>query len=1487
MAGRVNTRFVIILGVILVLLTGGLVVAYMKLQTTAAENIDLAQSLMAQGDVEAGLEQFGRALNKQPNNVEYILLYLDAAEKQTVDDAHRAQTIVFQVMRGQLEKAAALQPANPEPFRRLMALYQHLGQELGDGGAWTAMYQSAQNTLAARPDSQAARKFRGFAQAYRMSQLDMAEPEREAARDDLRAAMEQDPHDVDVLWAWGLWHIHQAQTIERQGLYPDRLPPLRQEARGTADKLAAMVEPKAVLSAARLRLQLQDQEGAREALAPLEAKLLADPQPVETVVTTAELLVNADRTVVERGPSMAITSRGLQRAQSLIKAALDKSPDDIRLLATYGQILAQQQLNDQAMEYFDKARQASISGPPLRALVASQIQLNADMLYTNLLLNKATALQNVTERDALLKLAKERIDVIAATRGQESPQVNMLQGKLALAQGDWIDATIKLDKASAQFGDSNPELILLSAQARQRAGEPGAAAERLESLLAINPAALPVRLELAKLQVQGKQFAKAAENVQQVLAAQPDNTDALRLQVGLLSQEGKHQAALDTLMKLKPQSDPDLIPSYVQLMTVTGRQQEARNFLDNAFTADPKDLRLLQLLLRSSADKETALGYIEKAKAAGADAEVLDFLALSLQGQDDMASTVESFIDKQTDPFQRAMQRYSLYRQTGKAEAADAALAEAITLKPDNAQVIDIQFSQAVEAQDWPKAETLASRAGALNLDQAGGMFYQGQLALARRNFSAAVANFRRGVGARPVFSEGWRQLGDAQRMAGDNIEALTSYRKAVDQRPNNVSALRGMAAVLASQGQFPQALDALRQAVANAPNDRGLLESYLSFEETQGDANRALTLRRQIAAANPADLNNRRSIAVILARQEKAKLAQETINEIIATDGRNLANIAALAQVYAVSGDVPAARNVLEGYVNDLGDNATVQDWVVLAKFFLSLGLDDDALQAFRKATAIEDPQTRPASRELADILFDRGLFENALEYYQKLYEAAPSDQVVAKRYVEALLRSGNTDLADTVLQKLDVDDATTQVLRGLVARERGQDAKALAAFEAAVKSAPNRALLYYQWAEQFAREPGRERQALEKLDRAVELEPNLIPARMLRVQMNLQRHDVAEAVRQLELLLKDTPRYVPARTLLAQLYQTQGAEAPLATLLENSLELFPQDTRWHRLQARQALRQGRGADAIKKLEDAVAISASPENVAELAVTLLNAKQLAKAAALLAKHDEMVQRNPYLTAVNGRLLSAQGKPDEAKAAFVRAFEPRLQRAAVGAIAEMTVTALGIDEALTLLQPVTLGVNGTEVSLAIAGLLIKEERFDQAMERLKVIEPLLKDDIEGREMADRFIAMSLHSMGEFQQAKAIYDRILARDPRNVAALNNLAYLLTEDLNQAVAGLRLAEQALTIAPEDAQVLDTLGWAQHRAGRSGDARRTLGRSVEIMDLPANHYHLAIVLEETGGDRRLVVQHLEAAIKAAKQYKDTKILTQATARLETLKN
>ena len=73
------------------------------------------------------------------------------------------------------------------------------------------------------------------------------------------------------------------------------------------------------------------------------------------------------------------------------------------------------------------------------------------------------------------------------------------------------------------------------------------------------------------------------------------------------------------------------------------------------------------------------------------------------------------------------------------------------------------------------------------------------------------------------------------------------------------------------------------------------------------------------------------------------------------------------------------------------------------------------------------------------------------------------------------------------------------------------------------------------------------------------------------------------------------------------------------------------------------------------------------------------------------------------------------------------------------------------------------------------------------------------------------LALVYEQMNDYLKARDAYEKVLAIKPDSVVALNNLAYLNAEHLNNLDKAYELAIKARQLTPEDPSIADTFGWA----------------------------------------------------------------------------
>ncbi len=1506
MPARVNTTFVIILALAIVVLVGGVGLIWMfVIRTDPQHQIQRGDEFAEVGNWSKAVEYYGKALRNKRDDVDLILKYTDGVSKLTTSTAIDARRYIEQMLTW-WRRASELDPARPEPIEALMGLYLNLGRDLGDAGSWDRMLEQSQALLNSNPNMLVARKYRGIAQANRMRAVEVNDQDRQTTRDDLLVVLERDPDDAEAIYHLALWNLLEARRVATGALGD---PKLAQQLRDDAvNRLAASVERHPQDRRRRLDLitilvdpSVNQADRAMPFVAGLEQEMLTNPHPATYVLATADLIMRLDRQPVDPEESSTAT-RGLVRAQELLKSASQANPEDIRFRVAYGRALSMQQKIDEALAVLNEARKLTGRATAVDALRSADLRLSAHLQYGDLLLTKAAMTQDREQREKLI----DEVDQVARylrTESGENPSVSLLSGKLDLARGDVGNALKRFTAASTQFRDQNPEALLLAARAAISMREWGAAASNLQKLIVIRPDLETARLELARLYLQMQDKERARVQIQQALRANPDSREANAMLTSLKAQEGDVDQAIADLRKLGPSRDARQTMQLAQVLLLKSTQAakdsdrdklaaEARSLVAELYETNPADLNVLQTLLRLTGEKSEAVKLIQRARDAGGDKRNLDFLQSQVEGDLDnerMTAFVFEEIDKIDDPIRRHLVRHELYNRMGDRDKARVELEAAEKLDPDNATVVAVQFNAALQDQNYAAAEKLANKAAKLSLDLAEGLFYYGRLELARGRNDEAVNSFRRGLMLRATYSEGHRMLGDALRARNDLGAAVESYRVALEQKPDNVAAIRGLAMAHDALRDTANALAALKRAVQFAPNDRQLLEEYLNYEMQHGDPQQALAVRARIAASNPGDTDNRRTLALTYAQTGQVAEAQKIVDDLIQTQGKTRPNVAVAASVKRSAGDMPGAVATLEQYIQSRGDSAEMDDYLLLGRFFIASGLGDQAQAAYRLAIEREDPKLKPATRELADLMFDRGVGDEASVLYEQLYAAAPADPRVALRYAETLLRVDR--MADAV-KVLDAetrragDSVEALLLRSLIAMQQGDEANAVKMLDQAIEKQPNRAMSYYQRAQARAADPRAERQVTADLNRALDLDPNLIAARLLRAAIARERGDISGAIIELRHIVTHSPNFVQARLQLVDLYFETNRFNELESLLDESARLFPNESAWPRIRAQVAERRNRTDEAVRFHARAFELQPIPANLGNLTLALLKLGKNQETLNLLTQHPDMVSTVPTLLAVRGRALHATGKSAEGDEAFALAVSRCSSFGQLASVARQVRMALSTNESIRLMETAGASLSQGWMQLSAAQILMDDGNWSAANERLTRAGVVVTPDSPERLPYLQMRALALYQTGAYDQAKVAYEQLNEAQPSNVGTLNNLAYLLVENLGQIEQGLSLAEQAAKLAPDNAQVLDTLGWAQVKAGQLEKAVVTLRRSVRSEELAPNQFHLGRALMRAG-DRVGARESLNRAKVLAEQMKDQAILdeiTRALAELET---
>ena len=190
--------------------------------------------------------------------------------------------------------------------------------------------------------------------------------------------------------------------------------------------------------------------------------------------------------------------------------------------------------------------------------------------------------------------------------------------------------------------------------------------------------------------------------------------------------------------------------------------------------------------------------------------------------------------------------------------------------------------------------------------------------------------------------------------------------------------------------------------------------------------------------------------------------------------------------------------------------------------------------------------------------------------------------------------------------------------------------------------------------------------------------------------------------------------------------------------------------------------------------------------------------------------------KSTVLLGILGNLLAADGKPGDARRAY--------------------------------LQAEAADPNSTIALLALANLDSSEGKFDAARQGFNKLQ---KIDPRNPQIWMRRGALEAN-LKNYPEAIECYRKVLELEPRNAFALNNAAYLMATDASHVNDALKYAQQAKEIAPELPNIDDTMGWILYNKGIYQSALGYLETASKKYNDPAIRYHLAMTYARLGDKR-----------------------------------
>ncbi len=443
--------------------------------------------------------------------------------------------------------------------------------------------------------------------------------------------------------------------------------------------------------------------------------------------------------------------------------------------------------------------------------------------------------------------------------------------------------------------------------------------------------------------------------------------------------------------------------------------------------------------------------------------------------------------------------------------------------------------------------------------------------------------------------------------------------------------------------------------------------------------------------------------------------------------------------------------------------------------------------------------------------------------------YEARTGEAGTAKKFLESLtsktpdflsawillsrvaVTEGNYDKALALLENVvfrDSDNLDARLLQASCWLGKHETQKAVSVLETLDRAYPGAPVIKFQLARAELQD-NQPLQAAVSLRGAIAAKPDYAEAILLLAEINLRRGETAQVIPALEELFKNRPDLSETQTLLAEAYKRAGRLEEAEAILRKQIELSPKKSELYLSLGVLERQQEKTEEARSSFGRALELSPdNAEAINQLVSMDLEAKDFAGA---MRKVEHRIEKDPkdpisYLLA---------GKVEAAKKEWLKA-ETALKKA------------------------ITLNPNLAPARDLLVAVYISSDRLQEAHDEIEAT--LLKSP---KNQAALMILASIEErQNEYAKAALAYEKVLAFEPNSVAALNNLAYLLGEQLNQGEKAVKLARKARSLAPDNPAVADTLGWVMLKRG---DYQQALDLSQEaasrVPDNPEIQFHLGM--------------------------------------------
>ncbi len=857
--------------------------------------------------------------------------------------------------------------------------------------------------------------------------------------------------------------------------------------------------------------------------------------------------------------------------------------------------------------------------------------------------------------------------------------------------------------------------------------------------------------------------------------------------------------------------------------------------LKNALQKNPDDAEaryLLGTIYNRTGDALSAEKEIRKAVSLGMDAvRVLPDLgkALLLQGQDQQVLD-ETQAAGAAGNAAIATLRGTAYTALGKHDEAGQAFALALQDKPGYPDALIGMAKLALAQKDLNGAMQLAEQAVAKNPDSIESWLFKGDLLRAQSKIDASLAAYDQVLRIKPGDAGAHIAKAYVEIGSGKVSEAQADINAAKKSTPNSLIVFYTQALLDFSQKKHPAALESLQQVLRAAPEHMPSVLLAGAVQYALGSTQQAEQHLKKYLEKNPGNLYATKLLASALLKNGQGQQAIATLAPALKNEVKDPHLYMLAGESYMQAKDYSKAEEFFEKANAIAPGTAFVHAALGMSK--LGQGDNERAILELEKATSMDAKAAQPGI-VLVMTHMRMKEFDKAFAAIQKLEKEQPDNPIVHN-------------------------------LKGGVYLGKKDTANARASFEKAVALQPT----YFAAVQNLAQLDIQNKQpevAKKRFQAILEKDPKNMQAQLALASLALTQGKNDEARELLERASNEHSEAIQPASLLIAHYVRTGDKQKALTLAAKLQSTNPGKPEFLGLLAEAQLANDDKAAALESYNK-LGVLHPDSAVIHYRIAAMNMAVQNEAAALTAL-KKTLSLDPGFIGAHLAMAGIELKKGnhDAALAIARQLQKQQNKLSVGHVLEGDVLMAQKKPApaITAYERAAAIEKNGPLAMKLHGALLQAGKDKDADAR---VAQWLKDnpaDTRTRMYLASYKLMSHQNKAAIEQLQTV----VRAEPKNVLALNNLAWALGEEKDPRALG--YAEQAYQLAAENPAVLDTLGWMLVEKGDTKRGLPMLQKASGLApDAPEIRYHFAQALAKSG-DKAKARKELEQLLANPKNF------------------